>query len=639
MPGFMVFLCLQVFVAMPQFIRTPVLAGFAVLVLGLRVWYLQKQKPVAKLWLWFCIGLGLAGLVLLHSGFTVESAADFLTVVYLLKTLESKKQQETLYQLYLSFLIIASSFLFYQGLLITLYGFVAVVFVLAYMHFLQTLQSFKASIKFSSVLVVSAIPLMLVAFYLFPRLPPLWQMPNSKVGQTGLPDEMTSGDIAKLIQNDELVFRVRFTGEIPKQQQLYWRALVLNQFDGKRWRANKLPAKKFVPEQGQKTINYQMFLEPNQHQRFYFLNKLASYPKQQMAWYENNTLGFKHQAQKNSFKLQSALAQSFADTRPNKRENLQLPEGNLKTKQLVQSFREQGLQGMALVQQAQTFFREQAFFYTLEPPLLQGDRIDDFLFNSRKGFCEHYAASFVVMMRYAGIPARVVLGYQGGQVNPYDNSLAVRQLDAHAWAEVWLEGRWHRVDPTAAVAPERILQSSEETLSQDPGFFSESLLLKQKYQWYWLKQISYRLQQWDFWWQNQVLSFDADSQQGLLKTIFGENRYRNMLISLLVFFALLMAGFWYFLLRDKHKKPLSAEEKLLQQFLKRCQQASVIKKPHQGAYSYCQELAKQYPNKAENIQQIANLYMQLHYQQGLTESQRQSLLGQLSRAVMHFRLP
>jgi protein-glutamine gamma-glutamyltransferase len=318
-----------------------------------------------------------------------------------------------------------------------------------------------------------AAPVALVMFLLFPRVPgPFWALPSrSAAGLTGLSDEMSPGMISQLIQSDEIAFRVSFEGPEPPQSALYWRGPVLERFDGSTWRdLERLPQLSPRMQLRGPSFRYRITLEP--HGRAWLL--ALDFPAR---WSDRDAMLTNEFQLVSRRPIDSAHAleiESWPEASPEpelspllRMRNLQQPEGrNPRSTELAIALRAAAGSDAAFVDAVLRHFREQPFVYTLQPPLLGSVHpVDEFMFRTRRGFCEHYASAFTLMARAAGVPARVVTGYQGGEVNPISNRLVVRQSDAHAWSEVWLEGRgWTRVDPTGAVAPNRIELSLGDAL-------------------------------------------------------------------------------------------------------------------------------------------------------------------------------
>jgi transglutaminase-like putative cysteine protease len=387
-----------------------------------------------------------------------------------------------------------------------------------------------------------AAPLALALFFLFPRIQgPLWGMPgDANSGKTGLSNDMSPGNISSLAQSSEVAFRVKFAAAAPAQPLLYWRALVLADFDGRTWTqgAREAGAKPLLVR-GKQPVTYTVTQEATGQRWLFALDVPDSLPL-----LDDNqarlSAAFELRAQRPidqraRYDVRSQLDYKIEPDALARRERfMALPAGfNPKTLQA----------GLELQKEPDPFkrvsavlakFRNEEYAYTLEPPPLGPNSVDDFLYGTQAGFCEHYASAFVVLMRAAGVPARVVTGYQGGEYNPVDGFLAVRQSDAHAWAEVWLEHRgWVRIDPTAAVAPYRIERNLARALP-DSGMFGDLINIELDHD-SWLAQLRFRLGALNNGWNQWVLNYDPKRQHRLVDGVsdaLGNWRYLAALAAL-----------------------------------------------------------------------------------------------------------
>jgi transglutaminase-like putative cysteine protease len=383
-------------------------------------------------------------------------------------------------------------------------------------------------LRAAALLLAYSLPLAAAGFFLFPRLAqPLWGLPqNSEAGRTGLSEDMSPGDIASLFIDDTPVLRVSFEGAIPPAPLRYFRGPVLHAFDGRRWTrgyvSNNTPPD---PQPGATTLAYSVEQEPTDRRYLFALDLPLQAPNGGRFDY-----GRALSVERPLSKLRRERYLSSPDYRlePELTRTLQgllsdLPEGfNPRTLALARRWRAEHGSAEKVIEAALGWFN-QSFTYTLEPPLLGRDSVDDFLFESQRGYCEHFSSAFTVLMRAAGFPARVVTGYQGGYVNPMGEYLVVRQSDAHAWSEVWIAGRgWVRVDPTNAVSPERIEQGAQ-SLREDSAWREASAPLRDAVDW--LRRG----------WNDWVLGYGALQQQRLLRP-FGVNQadWRQLGLALIV---------------------------------------------------------------------------------------------------------
>ena len=489
--------------------------------------------------------LGLVGLWLTYNtAFGLDMGVAFLVLCLISKLWELYKRRDAYVVLNLSLFVLASLFLMDQGIVTTVEVTIGAVIVLLAFIALNDDGNTRGDgrLRTLGVLGIGALPLLVVLFLFFPRLPPLWSVQLSgQQATTGVSDSMSPGDFANLGQSTELAFRVEFADKRPPQQQLYWRGLVFSNFDGVTWRpspqqrewqpAPQMPnwianALATVPDEVKITPNrYQIILEPTQQNWLFGLD----YPfaqQQDISITSNFTL---RKDQPVTQQLRYDVLQ-FAPMRidpvlseASRRLNLALPSsGNPQARLLAQQlFAQSDSDPVRYIQAIERWINQTEFRYTLSPPRLNTNRIDEFLFDTKAGFCEHYSSSFTFMLRAAGIPARVVAGYQGGEPSRNGNVWEVRQMDAHAWTEVWLEGQgWVRVDPTAFVAPERVEQGMDAlTQARGATMFGDGAGAQISYQQYQMLQTLRRLSdQASYYWQKDVVGYDQDKQaDSLLK--------------------------------------------------------------------------------------------------------------------------
>jgi hypothetical protein len=396
---------------------------------------------------------------------SIDLFVTLLLLGFSLKLLELYHKPDAQLLLYLSLFVLMTVFLFTQTVGYAVLVFAAVVAVLASLVAVQSDEKVLQStawlpLRRGAWLFAAALPVMLFMFVVMPRLPPLWSMPlQTKQAKTGMSDSMSFGDVADLAKSSDIAFRASFSDGVPSRQSLYWYGLFLDQFDGLRWSESCKYCWQSTSDTKEKNSKpYQVVLEASGQPWIYLLWPSAINGSQMKVKPDGIVRYVKNVTERRIYYADLLAAVDKQPLSATERVHyLALPAtGNEKAKQLAAQWKKQSSNADEVVRLAFEFYRA-SFHYTLQPPIVNGDRIDDFLFNTRRGFCEHFAGSFVFLMRAAGIPARVAVGYMGGEVDEKSGFVVVRQYDAHAWAEVWLEGRgWQRVDPTAAVAPERI---------------------------------------------------------------------------------------------------------------------------------------------------------------------------------------
>lgn len=530
------------------------------------VWRYHKQKitPMPKLLL---VAFTLVSVALIYIQYQsllgVEAGVAFLTTCLFAKSLESKNTRDLLIVFNFALFVSASLLLYSQTFWMAMIVFGALLMCLMGLYRIQTdlfkqknqtrnqlKQDIRQILKFVGI----ATPFFILLFMFFPRLPPLWAIPiQQNHATTGISDRMSPGDIAQLSQSSALAFRVIAPMyDLPGRPELYWRALVLDQYDGSTWSSSfDNQQLKRIPVSTRR-VSYQYL--PADEQANWIMGLEYSIPQEHyLQLYQDDSIRPSKLVKRNQPIHLLWLGQTATEPvylSPRQLElNTRFDQGrDRKAQQLAQALFEQNQkQPEKYLQSVLSWYRKNGFSYTLTPGSLSGDRIDQFLFSSRKGFCEHYASSFVMMMRYVGIPARVVTGYQGGQWAPDGQSWEVRQLDAHAWSEVYLDGKWQRVDPTAMIAPQRIDTGMQDYLAQDQNVWGEGQTQAWRLQQFkflknmriWSDYLSYQ-------WQSKVVGYDAEKQKNWLSRLGLDSSYGYVIILVVgIGSILLIYGGWY----------------------------------------------------------------------------------------------
>ncbi|SPE32006.1 conserved membrane hypothetical protein [Burkholderiales bacterium] len=478
-----------------------------------------------------------------------NASVNFLLVLIGLKVLEMRAHRDVLVIVFLSLFVLQTQFLFDQGLLsaaIMVTSVAMLFFVLLSVNLPEGDISFSGKLRYLARIFFLALPLTLALFFLFPRLPaPIWHgVANEVQAGTGLSGSMSPGSISQLLRNDTVALRAKFDRHAPEQRSLYWRGPVFGLFDGRTW--SPLAPARFSPASAgnvrydpTSSVDYTVTLEPTQTHELIALEFIQaldeeSTPSSRLTPTDARltpTLELQSMGPVTSrrrYRARSFLSFAAGPTSydVSLSEWLQLPAGynprtlrwayELKTRTRSLTDLDKGAAATPLdrrlVDAVLNHFRNEPYHYDINAPLLGHDSVDEFLFITRSGFCEHYASSFVVLMRAMGIPARVVTGYQGGEVNPIDGYLTVRQSDAHAWAEVWLTNHgWQRIDPTAAVAPERIEHTLRERRSEEQAGSGDG--------WSWLSDWRLNKEALENAWNQWFLSYTADRQRALMSRI------------------------------------------------------------------------------------------------------------------------
>lgn len=587
--------------------------------------------------------LGIASVIISAKGkFHLESATTFILVASLLKVLEIKTKRDGYIVLFLSFFLLAVNFLYDQGLLTALYSVMAIWLLVASLVGLhQTLfneNQFKQQAKQSALVSVKvlalSLPIMLVLFILFPRIGPLWALNlQSGKAKTGLSNTMSPGDIADLSNSDELVFRVEFNGETPTPDTWYWRALVLDQYDvvddraswsvsGVFNQADWYPSS-WRPETKPGVYEYKIIQEPNDEKWLVGLRGVAAMQAGIGMTDDDRLISKETLFQRKEYTVRSQPGLKLAKEGlyplvKNQSTQIDLqdhPENNLKTRALADQIRRQYESDAERMNHALQYYRDKEFSYTLKPELMLEDDIDQFMFDYQAGFCAHFSSSFVFLMRSMGIPARVVAGYQGGELNSESGHITVRQYDAHAWAEVWLEGEgWVSVDPTAQVAPDRIRLGLQESLEDQTEFLEQDTISLIKFSNIaLLNNIRLKLDQLNYHWHQTVLNFNKDRQGNILREWFGADFLTKSLYWLAgsfcaIFFATSLVVLWH-----RPKNQLTLLQKKLQKFDLKMQRFELQKLPAEGLRDYSQRLQKEIPELNKSIELLFTQLQSFYY--------------------------
>jgi transglutaminase-like putative cysteine protease len=651
----------QFAVIAPHLGRLPLLlVGGWLLAAGWRTLIFQGRAAFPPTWVKLAlIAVGVLAIRRTYGNWMgLEPSVAFLIACFSFKLLESSTRRDAYLLFFLGYFVALTEFLFEQGLGITLYMLVPVVLLttgLLALHQPEPLRFTLQPLRTAAKLALQAVPLMLLLFLVFPRLAPLWQvpMPGAK-GTTGLSDEMAPGDIASLSQSGALAFRAQFDGPAPANSRLYWRALVMDDFDGRRWRAggfSDMPMGVVNASRGKnasasdasatraKPLDYRVFMEPTYRRWLYALETPAAVDSHTELTWDYRLLARDIVHEKFSYR-----ARAFDGVRMDaelhdglRARTLRIPSAsNPRAQQWARDIAARYAQPAARIDAVLREFREQSFYYTLKPPTLGAQAIDEFLFDTRRGFCEHYAGSFVFVMRAAGIPARVVTGYQGGERNPLTGTVLVHQFDAHAWAEVWLEGRgWVRVDPTAAVAPNRIEQGLENAVGAGE-FLAESPFAASRYRHVdWLNAARMRFDQVNYQWTRWVVNYRDDTQEGVLRALLGDVSSWRIGLLLVGGGALALGAVAFFLLGRPTRPSESAELRLYRRFLRAMARRGYPCPPGMAPAAYARWLRAQNP-RWEQAHNIADEFSALSYQP-LDTAQRRARLKALRGAIVRFQ--
>ncbi len=586
---------------------------------------LLAAATIGGIWLEYKTALGL------------EPQLALLVTAFILKLLELKALRDQWIVICLGYFIIACAFLFNQtmGAMLIAAGQLAVLLLAQQAMFRQRTQ-LGAMLRSNWQLLYQSLPLMLLLFVVFPRIGPLWSVPlPGESARTGMSDSMSPGDISRLSRSGELAFRARFDGPIPPSPQLYWRGIVLEQFDGRRWSRPELPAGDLDTADGRgqslgEGLSYELTLEPGVHE--WLLGIAVARPERDDLRLDGlyQLIPRRVLTGRLNYRLTSYLDEPLDQPLAafERYRNLWLPEQiNPRSRALAEAWREQYSEPRQRLRAAQQYLLDNPFVYTLEPPKLGRHSVDEFLFDTRRGFCEHFAGSFVVLMRAAGVPARVVMGYQGGERSGDGSYLLVHQSDAHAWAEVWLDGEgWRRVDPTALVAPDRIELGAAEALAGESGFLADAPLSLRRFKGF---VVLARLRLWmdkmEYAWAKWVLNYDTERQWLLLSDWFGELTGRGFVIAVSIAFAVPLAIAALLTLR---LPPQQRRSPAVAQYLRCCEwlaRKGVTRAKGEAPKDYAARVAREQPEWGEWINDVTRVFYHSQYQPARSVAARQAL--------------
>jgi transglutaminase-like putative cysteine protease len=589
----------------------------AAAMLGWRAWAQWKNEILPRRWLLLVlVVVGLGGVYLTYRTIFGRDAGVTLLVMFLaLKLLETRAHRDAVVVTFLCYFLALTNF-FYSQSVMTAVLMLATVLILtaSLVAFNGTRRRLSESARVATTLIAQGVPVMVILFFLFPRVSgPLWGLPaDAFSGTTGLSDSMTPGNISLLSQSDAIAFRVQFDGPAPDRRRLYWRGPVFWHFDGRTWRAGDVHVSE-VPEfepRGQPHF-YAVTLEPHERNWLFALDMPAKVPPGAAA-----TGDFQLHARlpvRNRVRYETS---SFLDYRatsgatPNELDAArQVPDDfNPRAVRLAESWRREAVTNERVVERAIEYFKRANLQYTLAPPPLGRDSVDEFLFETKSGFCEHFSSAFAFMMRAAGVPARVVTGYQGGELNPIDGYVVVRQSDAHAWVEVWTaRDGWLRVDPTAVAVPIRVEAGLAAAVPR-----THPLPLLGRVELNWLRALRFNWEALANYWNQWVVGYNTERQRDLLSRLgMPSPSWEKMAMALFWLVGLVVAVFSLWLLRRAHgEDPVTAAWR---RFCRKLARRGTARRPSEGPHAFAARAALEQPHVAADVAEIGGLYVNVRY--------------------------
>ncbi|MGB8517916.1 MAG: DUF3488 and transglutaminase-like domain-containing protein [Gallionella sp.] len=591
-----------------------------------RAYLTYSGSPLPSRWLLLLITLGsvIAIAMSFHSLFGREVGVTLLVLLATLKLMELRATRDAVSLIFLSCFLIITNFFYSQSIPTALLMFATMFVVVAtWLRIHAPTITFQPQLRHASFALLQAIPLMLILFVLFPRVQgPLWGMPQDAYNSSGLSDNMSPGSLSKLSLSEAVAFRVTFKNKSPRRDQLYWRGPVLWQYDGRTWTSGTSPTANVLPQYGvtAQTTDYSVVLEAHNKTWLFALDMPTTLPAGAHFSGDMQVINNASVTSRMRYEMSSALVyHANVDEAASQRQRaLQLPPlFNPRTLELAASWRAAQNSDAQIVQTALRYFNQQNFSYTLEPPLLGSNGVDDFLFKTKQGFCEHYASAFVYLMRAANIPARVVTGYLGGEFNALGNYTIVRQSDAHAWAEVWLPNQgWVRVDPTAAIAPERVQKNLAAAVKDNAAL---PFMARNPPQW--LNKLYLNVDalsnQWNLW----VLGYNPERQYALLTRLgMDDVSWQNMVRDLVLGLIAVIGAFALFMFRHLFARETDPVQALWLKLCKRLAKIGLERAPHEGALDFARRVAAQRPHLRASILDVAQKYVALRYENARNET-------------------
>jgi len=621
---------------LPQWDRLPVWLMVSCIVLAAWRWLAQLGKlrlPGRWSRSGLMVVLVAVYIATVQGRFTVETASSFFVLAVGLKWLETRSVRDFYVLLFILVYLSSVNFLFHQEIHWTVVNLAGVLVLFVGLQVLNAPgipAAARAGWKRLGLMFLKTLPVVVLLFVFFPRMEPLWSVPLvSGEARTGISDSMTPGDISSLAQSDARAFRVTFGDDIPPHRDRYWRGLFLDTLDGDTWRQSRnrefrRPGRVAVdggvgllqPEE------YDVLLEPTD-QTWAFALEGSEPVSDNVTRNEEGLFRFDRPAD-STVRYRMALTpegDSSLNALQNPRQYLQLPaSGNPRARELAQTLKAQTSGPQELAVSILRRFREQQYFYTLRPPKMPDNGIDALLFDSKRGFCAHYAGAMTFLLRAADIPARVVVGYQGGAPGAGDEYLIVRQYDAHAWVEAWMPGQgWTRFDPTAAISPERIESGLRDAMEEEGSFLENDWTSPQRYgdmamvQW-----ASLQLDKMNYQWQRWVVGYQGQSQMNLMSRLPGGFGLRELgyVTAGVVGGALLFAGL-FTALRGRSFARRDPLPRVLGRWHAVCEDAGVPVRHGETPSRQAERLARAEPSVAASAMTFARLVNKLYYAQDL----------------------
>jgi len=649
-------------ILLPHLITTPLI--ITLYIITILLWFGLHTVGIISLpgqFLRFILIIFGLAILIINYGilFSQKASISLLAIMVCLKCLEIHNEQDRrniFPVIFLGYFILVTHFLHSQDIILGVFALVSTLVLTLMLNAFnrkpQGAMAFKDNLYLITHLFIKALPIAIILFLFFPRIPgPLWSLPNDgQAGSTGLSDKMYPGSVTELVDSDEIAFRIDFHDAIPGADKLYWRGPVLSETDGFLWSQKKhkvlqKPLSELVKNSSD-AVSYTITLEPHRQKWLFALEMPSKVSGDTIkGFYFNNDLQLLNKNdiyQLTQYHVTSMTRFYLAPDSESELKSARLfPEfSNPRTYKLGRQWRQSIQDKKQIVTTALNYFKNNPFYYTKRPEIMTKNPSDQFLFDKQRGFCEHYASSFVLLMRAAGIPARVVTGYQGIEKNTVGNYYIVRQSNAHAWAEVWLAGEgWLRVDPTAMIPADRIEQDIFQTNLERLSFSSLNLpdlprlSAQQKtalYNFY--RRLKQSVDNIKYSWNNWILGYDQ-SKQNLLLKLMGLNADWQTLIFLLIGGLLLIIVIFQLLHVYLSYKKTDKVYYYYLKFIKKLNQAGLKADMSEGPQALAQRAAKHFPQQNTAIKSIIKHYINIRYGRSNTDNRREQFI----REVKHYK--
>jgi len=568
----------------------------------------RVKRPQKKTLLFLTIFFTFILAVNFRELFSRDAGVPLLIVMSLLKILEMKNLRDELVACFLSFFILLSMILFSTSFFTTIYMFLSAVYTISVMGYINSpdkffLQSIRKSIYVS----IPAILFAFVLFFFFPRIQSsLWGTHTSSKNVSGFAQTISPGSVSSLAKNDELAFKVKFEKNTDLSGR-YFRGIVFNNFDGISWQPDKHPSKSLGEPQNSNSNKAFIILYPTYSKYLISPDYPVNSPERGIYLTENATL-YSWYFKINDKKIYEVEFSNFNPNYPTPSEkHLKLPK-NFNPMALELGSKWMKLPPEKRVEKGLKYFKENNFTYTLNPPKYGRNYIDEFLFQQKKGFCEHFASSFAFLMRAAKIPSRITGGYLGGEQNSIAGFTNVRQSDAHAWCEVWLDNKgWIRIDPTTESVPDRLERNADQIFSSDFG--TQNGLFK------FTKPILNIFDALNFFWDQKIMGYNFNLQNKFYEFLGlkEQNFFKKFLLFIFVFFISSILIYLFLNLKAKYTGRKAEELILFERLQRKIKDEALLKKGSEGYLEYLKRIENSNLKNMNLIKDFINYFIEERY--------------------------